>query len=225
MTTARSLNRKDKAPAAISQFSAPVSVVFPDKVIGFPDRLETTLRYVESYTFGSSATPAAQVWNLNSCFDPNSTGVGHQPSYYDTFSGVYGRYFVKAFKVKVQLVQQLNVGVFGVIGYTDQAISSNSVEQISEAKYSMPFFLAPSGSGEASREIELPWMSTGQLMGQPYTEADDNMYAAVGGSPTDTAWGHLKLAAMDGTTTISVYARVVIHFRVIFKDLLPQVSS
>ncbi len=222
---ARSLNRKDKDPMGNSQFSAPTTVVFPDKIIGFPDRLVTTLRYSESYSFGGSGSPGVQQWNVNSAFDPNQTGSGHQPSFYDTFSAIYGRYYVEAFKLDCFVVNQLNIGCYGALGYADQSIGSDTVEQIIEAKYSKPFFLAPSGSGDASKKISLPWMSTAQLMGQPYTEADDNMYAAVGSNPGDIAWGHFKLQAVDGTTTVSVYMRVIIHMRIRFKDLLPQVSS
>jgi len=86
-----------------SQFKPPISITFPPTIIGFPDRLITILKYSESYTFNGSAAPAAQQWTVNSAFDPNNTGVGHQPSFYDTFSAIYARYFVRAFKVDISV--------------------------------------------------------------------------------------------------------------------------
>lgn len=208
------------------QFNMPVTASFPPNCIGFPDRLITILKYSESYTFSASATPAAQAWLANSAFDPNYTGVGHQPSFYDTFAAVYGRYFVRQFKVEVDIDNQSGaIAVFAAVGYADQNISANTVEQIIEAKYTKYDTVGISSSGTSVRRIVMPWMSAAKLMGQPFTEADDNMYATVGANPADVAWSFLKVAAVDGATAVNVIARVVIYMEICFKDLLPQVSS
>ncbi len=209
-----------------NQFSAPFSVSFPKQIIGFPDRLETTLRYTERYTLSGSATPATQNWVGNSAFDPNSSGVGHQPSFFDSFSGVYSRYYVKEFKIELQIVNtNSSIGLYCVLGYSDQDMSSNSVDLLSEAKYAKSFTLAPSGSGNSSKTISLPWMSTSQLMGQKLTEPDPNMYALTTSNPVDFAWIYFRATSLDTATTVSGYYKAIIHQRVIFKDLLPQVSS
>lgn len=209
-----------------SQFKPPISITFPPTIIGFPDRLITILKYSESYTFNGSAAPAAQQWTVNSAFDPNNTGVGHQPSFYDTFSAIYARYFVRAFKVDISVNNHATTaGAYVVAGYSDVQIAANTVEQLIEAKYAKYVLLGESTGAGNVRTISLPWMSSQKLMGQPFTEADDNMYAAFNASPTDTAWSYLKVAADDGTTTVGVLARVVIHMEICFKDLLPQVSS
>lgn len=210
----------------ISNFRAPWSVGTPLNTIGLPDRFDCTLKYCETYTFSGSASPAAQVWALNSAFDPNLTGAGHQPSFYDTLQAVYSRYYVEAFKVEVQLSNHTStVSVFGTLNYSDTNVSTSTVEALSEAHYSQPFVLANQGSGGSSLDVKLPWMATRQLMGTPFTEADDNMYAAVSASPADLAFGILKLSADDTVTTIVVLAKVSIYMRIRFKDLLPLVSS
>jgi len=209
-----------------SQFRVPYSVAFPLSIIGFPDRLETTLRYSENYSFSASPTPAAQRWAVNSAFDPNVSGVGHQPSYFDTFSGIYARYYVEAFQLEIYVTNHTTTcATYVVLGYGDQDISGNSVEQLAEAKYTKLSVLAFSSAGGSAKRMVLPWMTQRQLMGSPDTEPDDNMYATTSASPNDVAWGWLKMAADDGTTNISAVARVVLHQRVVFKDLLPQVSS
>jgi len=71
----------------------------------------------------------------------------------------------------------------------------------------------------------MPWMTQLKLMGSPLPEADDNMYAAVSASPADVAWCHTKLAASDGSTTMTAIVKTAIYFEVIFKDLLPQITS
>ncbi len=61
-----------------------------------------TLRYCDSYSFTLAATTASsQVMNLNSLFDPDRTGVGHQPMGFDTLATIYNRYRVLKAKWKV----------------------------------------------------------------------------------------------------------------------------
>jgi len=212
-------NRLDAA-----QFKEPTSVTFPMNIVGFPDRLVTILKYSEAYTFSAAASPSVQQWNLNSAFDPNQTGTGHQPSFFDTFSGIYSRYYVRAFKLEAVIQNSSNTGVYGVMGYADQSIGSNSVEAMTEAKYAVMMTLGQQ-TGMATKRVNLPWMHTHKLMGQPYAEADDNMYASTGASPNDIAWGYMRFAAVDSITNITVYARVIVYMEIAFKDLLPQVTS
>lgn len=62
----------------------------------FPMRYYTTLRYCDVFTLASMAsTPsgqASQVWCLNSLYDPDVTGGGHQPYFYDQFMSSVGPY-------------------------------------------------------------------------------------------------------------------------------------
>jgi len=209
------------------QFTMPMSVSFPKNCIGFPDRLCTVLKYSQNNLFGAgSPIPTAQQFAINSAYDPDSSGAGHQPSFFDTFASVYGRYFVKAFKIEVEILNQSSsIGVFAVVNYCDQNIAANTVEQIIEAKYSKYSTLSVSTGNSAMVKISLPWMETMKLMGTPGLEADDNMYAAVNANPADIAWALIKMASVDGTTNMSAYGRTIIYQEVVFKDLLPQISS
>jgi len=228
-----STRRRPRAPALRKlpdsidkkQFKAPISVTYAPDVVGFPDRLTTILKYSETYTF-TGVSPSAQVWALNSAFDPNNSGAGHQPSYYDVYSLVYGRYYVRQFMVTVDVSQTASVTyVDGVLAYADQSVAANTVEQITEAKYARPFRLSFASGAGANKRIRLPWMSQRQIMGQPIAEPDSNLYATVTSSPADICFGILKLTATDGVTSISCSARVYIYMEIVFKDLLTQYSS
>ena len=77
---------------------------------GFPDRMVTKLRYVDNFNLtGSAGVVGANVFRFNSCFDPDLTGVGHQPMYFDQFCGAagtgpYGRYRVISAKATVSFM-------------------------------------------------------------------------------------------------------------------------
>jgi len=161
---------------------------------------------------------------MNSLFDPNNSGSGHQPSFFDTFAGVYARYYVEAFKLEASIINESAIPLIYAIGYSDQAMTSNAVALLSESKYFESGSVGPL-TGLGVKNVNLPWMTSEQLMGTPFIEADDNMYAGTGSSPADVAWGTCRIAASDATTTITVRVRYKLTFRCVFKDLLPQVSS
>jgi hypothetical protein len=209
-----------------AQFNMPLTVSFPPNCVGFPDRLVAVLKYVESNTHSGSAVPSAQKWAVNSAYDPNNSGTGHQPSFFDSLSAIYGRYFVRHFKVEVEIVNQLaTTALVAVVCYTDQDISANTVEQISESKYARWVNVGINTGGSSVRHISMPWMSSMKLMGTPGLEADDNMYAASGASPADIGWCITRIAAIDGTTTMTAIVKTSIYMEIVFKDLLPQISS
>lgn len=67
----------------------------------------TTLRYNESHSFATASTAGFATsyrFNLNSLYDPNETGLGHQPRGYDQLMALYNKYCVVAAKISVTIV-------------------------------------------------------------------------------------------------------------------------
>lgn len=60
-------------------------------------------KYVDIYTFTlTTLTGTNQIMNLNSIFDPDRTGTGHQPYGYDQMSALYNRYRVLKTKYNIK---------------------------------------------------------------------------------------------------------------------------
>lgn len=75
------------------------------RVGGFPTSKLVKLRYVETISFDPGAgLVSVNAFRANSIFDPNSTGVGHQPSNHDRWANLYDRYTVLGSLAKVYLV-------------------------------------------------------------------------------------------------------------------------
>jgi len=68
---------------------------------GFPDKFVTRLKYCESINLTAAASMTNTTFRLNSIFDPNLSGVGHLPVYYDQLASLYGRYRVLGSKITV----------------------------------------------------------------------------------------------------------------------------
>lgn len=187
--------------------------------IGFPDRYRCYLRYSEvGVNFGGSAFPAAQVYR-SSLFDPNLTGVGHQPQYFDQLATVYGRYCVLGMRVTVEANNNSSTApVVGVIAFADLDISAQSVESLNEWKYSKKFNLGTS-SGLSAKTIVTPFVESAKMQGQPSVETDPNIYSSVLTTPTDPWYIIIKFAADDLLTTTNVYCSITVEFDCIFKEV------
>lgn len=61
-------------------------------------------RYVQSFSLTSGVTCGVQTFRLNSMFDPDLTGVGHQALFRDTMSTIYARYRVNSCAWKLTLL-------------------------------------------------------------------------------------------------------------------------
>jgi hypothetical protein len=205
------------------QFKSPMTTSFPPNMVGFPDRLGVKLKYSQTVTFTGSAAPTSQAFAVNSLFDPDLTGTGHQPSYFDTLAAIYGRYFVKGATAELQITNGSTKAVTWVALYSDQ-ITNTTVESLTEAKNSVSGIVGEAGA-MSTRTKSLQYMATSKIMGQPLSEPDDNMYAGVGASPADLWYLIFKVTSVDVTTTITVLVKFTILFDCYFKDLIPLVSS
>ncbi len=193
-------------------FQAPSTLFF--RGIGMPDRFETTLIFKEdTYHFSGSIAPSAQVWNCNSCFDPDKTGGGTQPNYYDQLTAIYSEYFVKQFWYELDINNQsttITANYVAVVADTD--VSSLNVENLAESKYAISGIIGPTGS-VSTKKLRIPIVTIRHLFGQPVPESDSTLFAPVTASAT------------DGASSINLYVNVKLFYRVIFKGLVLPTES
>lgn len=72
---------------------------------GFPDRLKTKLHYCDVVQLAASAgNPGLWEFRMNSLFDPDFTGTGHQPQWFDQLASVYLYYKVTSSKITVTFI-------------------------------------------------------------------------------------------------------------------------
>jgi len=201
------------------RFQPPSSLIF--RGIGMPDRFETTLLIKEdAYHFSGSAIPAANVWRCNSLFDPDLTGGGQQPNYFDQLSAIYGQYFVKEFWAELDINNQsttITANYVCLLSETD--ISANAVENLSESKYAISGMIGPTGS-VSTKKIRFPLITTRHLFGQPVPESDNSLFASTTANPTDVGYFIFKANATDGASSINLYVNVKLFYRSIFKELI-----
>lgn len=98
---------------------------------GFPDKLRTRLRYCDQFQLGTGVTN--WVYRFNSLYDPDLSGTGHQPRYFDQLcaaNGIYSKYRVLGAKAKITFSEftpsvPTTVNVGPVLAYAETSNSSS----------------------------------------------------------------------------------------------------
>lgn len=148
-----------------------------------PQRYITKMKYCETYTPINSTGQTIWRVNLNSIFDPNRTGIGHQPYGHDTFATLYNRYRV--------IACNFVISAFSGNGSTIQlaAIPANEefiAASISEYRENPRCRFMVQTPGSVMRvmkgKVNLPSL-TGRTV-QQYM-ADDRYQAQFGASPSE----------------------------------------
>lgn len=177
---------------------------------GFPDRLFVKLNYSDTYAFTTTLGIATQqVFRGNSVFDPDQTGVGHQPYAFDQWANFYGYYRVHGSKIRAQLCSQSASGAnfstftpwLAVFPSLSTAAPSypNPLQEMPYVSYRYPIVY-----GQGNREnIINKYMSTAKIFGEKKlaVETEDNFSAAVTTNPADIWYWHAIVGSLDNAST------------------------
>ncbi len=188
-----------------------------------------TLRYSLCQTdAAASGTAINQVMNLNSLFDPDRSGVGHQPYGFDQLAALYARYRVLKTKWEITFMSasSSNCAMFCCVVPTNGTVASvttiTTFQTLSELPLARHGMVSGSGPGKTIQgEIDL-----NQLVGTTKTEylGDDRYEALVTASPAEVMV--LNVAFFNYTAasqTMNYY--VNLEFEVDFHDPILQSGS
>lgn len=147
-----------------------------------PTRFITKHKYAEAVTL-STAGLNVYKWNLNSLYDPNRTGTGHQPYGYDQIGLLYNRYRVISCKYVVSgIADSSNIAV-ACLPANDTATVISNVSEARENPRCKYLVQNPGGTLKVLKgNVYLPAL-TGRTKTQ-YMSAD-SYQAQVGASPTE----------------------------------------
>lgn len=196
------------------------------------------MRYSDIIPIAASNLPAATVYSFraNSIYDPDLTGVGHQPRYHDQWSNFYERYMVVGSNITVKFLKDGDAGVYtyeslyielndqgsSTVAYatnpytafetnlTKKRIMTNREDRPLALKHfykSKPFFNLTN--------LKDHWDHLGGQMGN----------FGTGSNPDKGAYFHVGTREMTGGTTIAKIISVVIDYVVLFRDPVKPSTS
>lgn len=178
------------------------------------DSMLVKLKYSQAVDLTSGANPGSHVFNMNSIFDPNFTGVGHQPLGYDEWSNFYAQYCVYGASWNVRIVGDGNAACLAGVLVKPNSTLLNNFDTIRERPYSQDAICGLQGSNKHIQCFK-GFMSTKRIFGlKTLTVADDQYIASFGANPSNSWYLHLYAQHIDRSTAASSKAEVELTYYV-----------
>ncbi len=194
----------------------------------FPRNLYTKVTYVETVVLTStSGSLSSNTFRLNSLFDSNQTGAGHQPRYFDTFCGAddtnasYERYRVHKCAVDVLFDSNTTTvsrggGWATVLQAASIPISYDEAREAPETEaIKLPTLGA--GAGSSTRRINM-YADMKRLLGNKDLSDNSDSGALFSASPVDNVLLSVNYEDLLGNTSV-VSCTVALTYYVQFFEM------
>lgn len=186
-----------------------------------PRRYMTKLRYAEN---GLSVNPGAglvaeYIFRANDVFDPNQSGVGHQPRGFDQLMPLYNHFTVLGSKITVNVCNEgNNEAVACFLTLQGESTTQTNPIDLMERQDVRTITLAPKGGGDTSGRL-VKTFSAKRFFGPSQPMDDTSQRGDVTQSPNEQAYYHFGAVALNGSTDIAaVPFNVVIDYIVMFHE-------
>jgi len=217
----RTVRGKNLAGSQLNPFLSTAVSLNPRNA--FPSSMRQTLKYsaINTLTSGTGLMGTQQAYLLNSIYDPDYTGGGHQPYGHDQMALIYNKYRVLSARVEL---------VFTTPGAANDLIcvaapSSNTsggmtglplyqIQEWPNCQYGIM-----SSSGER-RVVLKNKFDLAELLGVSKATylAGDEYEGTFGASPSKNLFYIFNMGAVDGTGSETCKVHVLIYYDVLFYD-------
>lgn len=197
-------------------------VVNMNALTPIPQRYITKMKYSEVITTDVNGT--FQI-NLNSLYDPNRSGIGHQPYGFDPLAVLYNRYRVISCGWRLQNIINTasNGRVLCAMPSNDTGITYPTLDEWKENPRTKYMTIVPgANNGTLSGKTYLP-----ALIGRTKSAymADDQYQATVSSSPSENAILYVFLSDHLGNALPSTSVHVLLEYTAEFFDVKHIVQS
>ena len=190
-----------------------------DGVYGLGQSFRTKLKYVEAVVLQSVAGAVGRnVFSPQNMFDPNNTGTGHQPMFWDQFTPLYGKYKVHNANISVSFNVQTetagtSVFAVGILGGSATTIAADPNTNMEDNHGTYTILNGRNGdSGQKTLTLDYaPWRDVGLSVG------DDTLNTNTSAGPSSYFW-NVWAADLNSVGTTNVMAVVTIIYDVEFSD-------
>lgn len=155
-----------------------------------PQSMNVKLKYCQMQHL-LTQTASTQTFRVNSCYDPDFTGSGHQPMGFDQFSAFYSSYRVNAVRHNAHMVNNVSGSASAMMAaiYPDYSGTGNAIntnQMYEQPNVSHTFVSAAFGDSVKTISFYTTLANYFGLTKAEY-EGDSDHQAAVGANPTAIA--------------------------------------
>jgi len=191
--------------------------------LGIPNTKMVRLRYAQQFLLSDSGLGDGlsdqQLIRANSLFDPDYSGVGHQPRYYDQYTPMYNHYLVLGSKIRVSG----HMGVAGTSNISNGRLTvrlldtvttpdiPDSIIDLLESKNTVSIPIHNQAVGNATRWLTKTF-SAKKFFGVKDMKDNHQLGAYYTANPTIDAWFNIVVMGASTGTLSTSYITVIIDY-------------
>lgn len=185
----------------------------------FPLVRYARLRYMDEFTLNPGiGTTIANSFRANGMFDPNQTGIGHQPMFFDQMMAIYNHFEVLGSRITATFIQASNVYV-GI--YTDDDTTFPTTSMAMLEQKGVKYRLMTNAQTNATT-IRSNWS---QKRTFPKSQGDTALKGNIGADPAEQSYFHVFAGAFNGNDPPVVNVVVKIEYFARFTEIKTQNQS
>nr|QTE03495.1 MAG: putative capsid protein [Grus japonensis CRESS-DNA-virus sp.] len=197
---------------------------------GFPTKIITILRYVNAHALiSTSGGISTNVYRMNGPFDPDLSGIGHQPMYWDRYAAVYQSYRVLGSRLTAILSPRTvqfpaTTGTqpvlnFGISGSTSSSSMGTDPYNRMEQNDSISTLI-----NQQSTPTKLSFAYSPEIkLGRP--AGDDTVGAFVSTNPVTQYFAHVWMNDENSGTSTGTICKIEMEYTIEFHGLIQETSS
>lgn len=181
---------------------------------------KTTLKYAShGFNLNAAAGIAADyVFRANSLFDPDYTGIGHQPYGFDSIMPMYDHFTVIGAKLNVTFHNSdINTSAICGVSITDTSASVSDKLSTMEAGNVKYAIVGPFGSSRDTKTLSYQ-LNPNKWLGISHPMASDNVRGTVAANPAEQCYFHVWSAGYDASDPSEVQCTVTIEYTAVFSE-------
>lgn len=184
--------------------------------LGFPKRLNASLRTVSEFTIAyTGGVSGTQIFSANGMYDPDITGTGSQPYYFDQLMAVYDHYTVVRSKCSFQVLGYTSSSSLPVqmhLHVNDDGSAAASGVEMEQSTTSLKGMNLQSGPVTVNNN----WSS--KAFFGPGATSDPNMRGTDAANPAEVSSFVCRVRSPT-VDTVTAYCRATIDYTAIFHEL------
>ncbi len=187
---------------------------------GFPKKMFMSHEYRETKPIVcTTGAISSYVFTCNGMYDPNITGTGHQPMYFDQMSAIYDHYTVFKSEIVYEFIVKTADQMVGTYIDDDASITNDPVlcGELPTGSSNLLSVLAAK-----PLTIRKTWDAKAYFGGDIFD--NDVLQGSASANPTEQSYYVVVTQPFDGTSSTTLYMNVCIKYHAVW-DELKNISS
>lgn len=178
-----------------------------------------THRYTQRVTLvGVAGATTNQTFSCNGLYDPDTTGTGKQPYYFDQLTNIYRHYTVLASKLTVRVCGRAANSVpslFTIYINDDATVLHTNADNAAENPTAVFKMIGPGSNDEVV--LRKAWKASENF--GPGVISDPNLQGTDTANPAEQQHFSMVYNALDGSSSVTVDMICTIEYQTIWQEL------